>query len=130
RVRTKSMHKTMATRANSAVIITCLPYAVVHYPGRRPGEGLRQHLQHEGKGDRAWLSGQLQQQAVNGERIEPVANFTDNLRGPEAAEIAVVTQQPSVGRYRHRPALLLGTGVHKEQQIPDRTLCESTFMLP
>src|SRR5581483_7429554 len=64
-------------------------------------KGLRQNLQHEGEGDGTGAAGELQQQSVNGQGIEPIANLADDLGHPKPAEIEVTAQQASVGGERN-----------------------------
>src|SRR6266487_1875666 len=54
--------------------------AIVDYPGGGTDERLWQDLQDQSQGNRAGTTRKLQQQVVDGQRVEPIANFADNLR--------------------------------------------------
>ena len=47
----------------------------------------------------------LQQQAVDGYRIKPVADLADDLREPQQPEVAVGAKQPEVRRQARRAVL-------------------------
>ena len=76
------------------------PDAIIHHSRRRTDERLRQNLQDQRQRHRTGSSGELEKQAVDGERVKPVADLAYNLRGPETPEIAVVAQQPHIGAER------------------------------
>ena len=67
-------------------------------PDTGAAKTLRQLLQHHRQGDGLRAAGQFQQQAVDGDRVKPVAQFADDLGGPQQPEVAVVANQPPVRR--------------------------------
>ena len=62
----------------------------------------------------AGFSRELQQETVNGEGIEPIPNFADDLGEPEAAEVAVPSDKAQVCRQSDARRGPLGLGVHGE----------------
>ena len=60
--------------------------AVVDHAGGGRGEGAGQHLQDDGEADGLGLAaGEIEQQVVDGQGVEPVAEFADDLGEPEQA---------------------------------------------
>ena len=75
--------------------------AVVDDPGRGRDEGLRQHLQHHRQPHRLRaVARQIEQQAVDRQRVEPVADLADDLRQPQAGGSCGCAQQAPVGGER------------------------------
>ena len=72
--------------------------AVVEDAGGGRGEGAGENLQNDGEPDCLGLAaGEFEQEVVDGERVEPVAEFADDLGEPEEAEVAVAAEEREVG---------------------------------
>ncbi len=71
--------------------------AVIDDARGRGGEGLRQHLHQEREGEELRAAGEFQQEAEDGDGVEPVAQLADDLREPQQPEIAVGAEQARVG---------------------------------
>ena len=74
---------------------------VVDHAGRRRHQALRQHLHHEGEGHHLGATSDLEQEAENGNRVEPVAQLAHDLRHPQQPEVAIIADQAPVRRERH-----------------------------
>ncbi len=59
-------------------------------------QGLRQHLQHQGQRHRGSTAGEIEQQAVDGEGIKPVADFADDLCEPQFAKVVVLAGEAKI----------------------------------
>src|SRR5581483_7108501 len=57
---------------------------------------LRQHPQHQPDRNRLRASCQLQQQAEDGDGVEPVSDLADDLCHPQLAKVAVAAHQAAV----------------------------------
>ena len=74
--------------------------AVVEDAGGGGGEGAGENLEDDGEADGLGLAaGEIEQQIVDGEGVEPVAELADDLGEPEEAVVAVAAKQ---GRGRRR----------------------------
>ena len=72
--------------------------AVVEDAGGGGGEGAGENLQHHGEADGLGLAaGEIEQEIVDGEGVEPVAQFADDLGEPEEAVVAVAAEEGEVG---------------------------------
>ena len=72
--------------------------AVVEDAGGGGGEGAGENLKNDGEAHRLGLAaGEFEQEIVDGEGVEPVAEFADDLSEPEEAEVAVVAEEREVG---------------------------------
>ncbi len=96
------------------------PDAIINHARGRSDERLRQHLQHQRQGDRTGVSGKLQEQAVDRQRVKPVANLAHNLRQPQTAEVHVLPQQTQVGGKRDRTGFALWFWFHAEGSLTKR----------
>ena len=91
------MAKTTTIRTTSAAIMTRLRlHAIVDDAGCRANESLGKDLQHQRQRDRTRPPGQLQQQTVNCQSVEPVADFADDLRQPKPPKVPVNPHQPQI----------------------------------
>jgi hypothetical protein len=71
--------------------------AVVEHAGGGGGEGAGEHLQDDGEGDGLGLAaGEIEEEMVDGEGVEPVAEFADDLSDPEEAVVAIVAEEGEV----------------------------------
>ena len=72
--------------------------AVVEHAGGGGGEGAGEDLQDDGESHGLGLAaGEIEQEIVDGESVEPVAEFADDLGEPEEAVVAVVAEEREVG---------------------------------
>ena len=73
------------------------PDAIIQHARGGSDQSRRQHLQHQRQADGLRFAGELQQEAVEGDDVEPVAQLADDLGQPQTAEVPVVPEQPAVG---------------------------------
>ena len=105
------MPSTMKKRTRSAPIMMRLRLMrSLSDAGGGGGEGAGEHLQDHGEADGLGLAaGEIEQQIVDGEGVEPVAQLADDLGEPEEAVVAVAAKEREVGgehavaRYVYRP---------------------------
>ena len=101
RERTNNIAITTAKRMMSAAIITCLRFSrSFTTPAVGPTKVCGSTCSIRASATEPGVPGQLQQQRINRQRVKPVANFADDLRHPEPAEIAIASQQLGVGTKR------------------------------
>src|ERR1035437_6100140 len=72
--------------------------AVIEHAGGGGGEGAGENLQDDGEGDGLGLAaGEIEQEIVDGEGVEQVADFADDLGEPEETVVAVLAEEGEVG---------------------------------
>ena len=93
-VRTSIMPRTMKKRIRSAAIMMRLRLMrSLRTPAVGATKVLGQHLQHQREADGlGFAAGEIEQEIVEGEDVEPVAQLTDDLSQPQAAVVAVARE--------------------------------------